>query len=109
MAASTAKHLIKTLISCKSSYRLENVRYATGLRKSKRLGKMPELARTFEQRLAGISKKKFGGFISFEFPQTTFYFVKIKYISFTFKTVIFSIVGVSLSSFRNVYISDNPV
>lgn len=56
MAASTAnaKHLIKTLFNCRGSYRLENVRYATGLRKSKRLGKVPELARTFEQRLAGI-------------------------------------------------------
>lgn len=58
MAASTAKHLIKTLINCRGSYRLENVRYATGLRKSKRLGKVPELARTFEQRLAGILKRK---------------------------------------------------
>lgn len=57
MAASTAKHLIKTLFNCRGSYRLENVRYATGLRKSKRLGKVPELARTFEQRLAGIEKK----------------------------------------------------
>lgn len=58
MAASTAKHLIKTLFNCRGSYRLENVRYATGLRKSKRLGKVPELARTFEQRLAGIEKKR---------------------------------------------------
>lgn len=99
MAASTAKHLIKTLFNCRGSYRLENVRYATGLRKSKRLGKVPELARTFEQRLAGIEKK--GGFLYFEFPLTTFYLMKIKYISFTFKMIILLIRKVAVSSSIN--------
>ena len=54
MAASMAKHLTNTVAIVNSCpHRLVSVRYATGLRRSKRKGKLPEFAKSFEQKIAG--------------------------------------------------------
>ncbi|XP_048769606.2 39S ribosomal protein L38, mitochondrial-like isoform X2 [Ostrea edulis] len=54
MAAFMKNSLIKSLLNAESSHRLMNVRCATGLRHSKRRGKLPGVARTFEQRMRDI-------------------------------------------------------
>jgi hypothetical protein len=46
--------LIKSFLSVESSHRLINVRCSTGLRHSKRRGKQPGIARSFEQRIRGV-------------------------------------------------------
>ncbi|XP_061166666.1 large ribosomal subunit protein mL38-like [Saccostrea echinata] len=61
MAASMANGMknsfIKSLLNSEGSHRLTNVRYATGLR-LRRSGKLPGVARTFEQRLEDMKLTK---------------------------------------------------
>ena len=67
-----AKHLTNTVAIVNSCpHRLVSVRYATGLRRSKRKGKLPEFAKSFEQKMAGRVHWDMKC-VSSEFPQQPF-------------------------------------